>query len=166
MKKYGIEQFYIEEIEECPLKNLNEREKYWIEYFQTFKKGYNATIGGDGTTYIDRDLVIKNYKILKEIKKVAKLMKISEDSVHNILIENKIPIKQGSQIIKEKYSIPVSMFDKKDKKLIRTFASYNEAAQWLIDNKLTNCKLGTIRTHISEVCNKKRKSAAGFIWEK
>ena len=25
-----------------------EREKYWIEYFGSFKNGYNATIGGDG----------------------------------------------------------------------------------------------------------------------
>ena len=46
------------------------------------------------------------------------------------------------------------------------FASYSEAGQWLIDNNLTGCKLGTIRTHISEVCNGKRKSAAKFVWKK
>lgn len=25
-----------------------EREKYWIEYFDSFRNGYNATMGGDG----------------------------------------------------------------------------------------------------------------------
>ena len=36
---------------------------------------------------------------------------------------------------------------------------------YLIDNKLTNCKLTTIRYHISEVCHGKRKTAAKFIWK-
>ena len=31
---------------------LNEREKYWIEYYGSFKNGYNATLGGDGKAYI------------------------------------------------------------------------------------------------------------------
>ena len=92
-------------------------------------------------------------------------MGISEKSVHNILIEQKIPIKTSSQIIKKKYGTPVSMFDLQGN-FIQTFSSYSEASQWLIDNKKTNCKLDTIRTHISAVCNGKRKTAAGYIWKK
>lgn len=45
MKKYGIENFIIEQIEECSLSVVDEREKYWIEYFGSFKYGYNATKG-------------------------------------------------------------------------------------------------------------------------
>ena len=49
MKKYGIENFFIEEVErlETP-QQAEEREKYWIEYYGSFKYGYNATKGGDG----------------------------------------------------------------------------------------------------------------------
>lgn len=66
---------------------------------------------------------------------------------------------------KEKYGVIVFMYNKQGE-FLKSFASYNEAGQWLIDNQLSNCKLSTIRTHISEVCNGKRKSAAGFIWKK
>ena len=49
MKKYGIEHFHIQCLEET--ENPNEREIYWIEQKQSFKYGYNATLGGDGRRY-------------------------------------------------------------------------------------------------------------------
>ena len=61
MNKYGIENFKIEEIEQCNEDIVNDREKYWIEYYGSFKKGYNATLGGDGKAYLDRKLLIKTY---------------------------------------------------------------------------------------------------------
>jgi len=50
IKKYGIENFTKEVIEYCEVKLLNEREKYWIAYFNSTDKtiGYNITNGGDG----------------------------------------------------------------------------------------------------------------------
>lgn len=47
MREFGIENFYYEILEEIPLKEeLDEREKYWIKYYNSFKNGYNASIGG------------------------------------------------------------------------------------------------------------------------
>ena len=46
-RKYGLENFSFEVIEECSLEELNEREKYWISKFNSFFKGYNQTLGGD-----------------------------------------------------------------------------------------------------------------------
>ena len=83
MKKYGIENFSIELVEETD--NPEEREKYWIEYYGSFKNGYNATIGGDGKPYIDYDLVAATYKELKIQKAVAKKLNISEDTVSRVL---------------------------------------------------------------------------------
>ena len=37
--------FYI--LEECGIEDLNIREKYWIEYYDTTTYGYNLTLGGD-----------------------------------------------------------------------------------------------------------------------
>lgn len=165
MKKYGIRNFSIELIEECALNEAEIREKYWIEFYGSFKYGYNATLGGDGKAYIDRDLVIKTYQELQTIKSVAKQMSIDEKTIRDILRDNNIIIRQTPEVNKDKYGITVGMYDKEEK-FLRMFASYNEAGQWLIDNNLTGCKLGTIRTHISEVCNGKRKSAAKFVWKK
>lgn len=49
--KYGINNFYSTLIEECDsLQMLNEREKYWIEYYDAINSDafYNVLKGGDG----------------------------------------------------------------------------------------------------------------------
>ncbi len=55
LRKYGKENFTFETIEECDVKELNEKEIYWIKYYQTFPipsgKGYNAWPGGDGNYF-------------------------------------------------------------------------------------------------------------------
>lgn len=48
LNKYGSENFSILEIEKCNNDNVNERERYWINYFNSFNEGYNFTNGGDG----------------------------------------------------------------------------------------------------------------------
>ena len=58
----------------------------------------------------------------------------------------------------------VSMYSLNDE-YIRTFISLQEAATYMVENKLTGCKHSTIRTHISEVCRGKRKTAAKFKWK-
>lgn len=47
-RKYGIDSFIFEIIEECEKEKLNERECYWIDFFDTFHNGYNETSGGEG----------------------------------------------------------------------------------------------------------------------
>ena len=50
MNKYGYDNFVPSEIEECDDSLLDEREIYWIAYYNTANKqyGYNMTIGGGG----------------------------------------------------------------------------------------------------------------------
>lgn len=46
IKENGIENFKFEVLEECSKEELNEREIYWISYYNTYFKGYNNTPGG------------------------------------------------------------------------------------------------------------------------
>lgn len=46
ISKYGVDKFRIELIEECPIKDLNEKEIFYIEKFNSYIEGYNSTIGG------------------------------------------------------------------------------------------------------------------------
>ena len=46
-RKYGIENFSFEIIEECEPSMLFLRETYWISYYDSQKKGYNKTPGGN-----------------------------------------------------------------------------------------------------------------------
>lgn len=47
MYKLGIENFYYEILEECDYNILNERETYWISFYDSYHNGYNSTPGGD-----------------------------------------------------------------------------------------------------------------------
>lgn len=49
IRKYGIENFHFEILEECDISLLKEREIYWIKHYNTYKdrNHYNATPGGD-----------------------------------------------------------------------------------------------------------------------
>lgn len=54
IRKYGIENFKFEIIEECSEEKLNEREIYYIGYYKSYiyfenSNGYNQTLGGEGT---------------------------------------------------------------------------------------------------------------------
>lgn len=58
INKYGFENFYIEEFEiiECEtpedlINDLNTLEEFYIEYYNTFGKGYNMNKGGDNVTF-------------------------------------------------------------------------------------------------------------------
>lgn len=50
--KYGIDQFDLEILEILPNSNtkclLNEREKFYISLYDSYRNGYNLTLGGDG----------------------------------------------------------------------------------------------------------------------
>lgn len=50
IRKYSKESFTIEVIvTKVPLIFLNSFEKYWINFYNTYKDGYNQTLGGEGT---------------------------------------------------------------------------------------------------------------------
>lgn len=53
-RKYGIENFTFEILEQCPKEKLDEREVYWTSFYDTYKNGYNLTPGGDCSSKTQR----------------------------------------------------------------------------------------------------------------
>lgn len=53
LKKYGRNNFQKEIIEECDYESLNQKEIYWISFYNSTddKIGYNVSIGGDGGSH-------------------------------------------------------------------------------------------------------------------
>ena len=45
IKIQGFDKFNFELLEECPKEKLTEREKYFIDFFETYKMGYNMKVG-------------------------------------------------------------------------------------------------------------------------
>lgn len=163
MQKYGIEFFSIELIEETD--NPEEREQYWIEYYNGYTEGYNATLGGDSRHYIDYALVIKTYGELQSLIDTATFLGIHEDSVRKILIEAKVPIKTSQEVIQIKYGNRIQMIDKNTLDIIQEFPSQKAAAQFLIENNYSNVTdVKGLAGKISLVARGKRKTCAGYIW--
>lgn len=48
--KYGSKKFTFKIIEECNIEDLNNREQYWILFYNSFKNGYNLDYGGQGVS--------------------------------------------------------------------------------------------------------------------
>ena len=83
--KYGIKNFTIETIEECENNMLDDREIYWISYYDSFNNGYNATRGGQSALKIDYAKVIDVFLKTKSTAETAKEVGCSADSVRYIL---------------------------------------------------------------------------------
>lgn len=159
MRKYGIEHFHIELLEET--NTSEEREIFWIENKRSFKNGYNATMGGDGRKYIDYDLVISLYQQLLNKTEVARRMNIDVSSVNKILSQSQVEVLNRTQFNTVQKGKIVHQYDL-DGKFLNTFPSLRAAAESL--GKITKTSNGA-SNHISEVCKGKRKTAYGYIWK-
>lgn len=51
IRKYGLQNFSFEIIEECSKNDLNSKEKFYITQYDSYKTGYNQTEGGDSAPY-------------------------------------------------------------------------------------------------------------------
>ena len=61
IRKYGIDNFIIEEIDQGKGEVLKEKEKYWIQVYDSYNSGYNETLGGDGQCKYDYDIIVDFY---------------------------------------------------------------------------------------------------------
>ena len=162
IRKYGIDNFTIEKIEEVDIKELSNREIYWIEYYHTFSNGYNATLGGDGKILYDYDLVAQLIKLNYRTEEICKIIGCSPDTVRLVAKKNDLKIARKKDCMHMKKQ--VHQFNKQGE-YIQSFESYGQAAQWLKDNGYIKEVLSGVKTHIGEVCTGKRKTAYKFIWK-
>ena len=145
IKKYGKENFDIDIVEECPQGLLDEKERYYINYYNSYNEGYNLTLGGQdglGTKKVfDVEIVKEKLKQYKTIKATAKELQCGDRTLSNFIKENNIPynfkpkgkveniIGKGKPFVEGDGVKAVHIIE-----LDKTFPSLKECAQWLIDN--------------------------------
>lgn len=161
MEKYGIENFSIKEIEYCD--NLEEREKYWISFYDSYHNGYNATLGGDGKTYFEYsdEEVISKYKELGSVKDVASYFNCDPETIRIRLKNNGINTSLIPKMYKKVYQYDLN------NNYIQSFESISAAASWLIENNFSKGQIKHIVSNISKNIRniENRKQAYGFIWK-
>ena len=152
MRKYGIEHFQIEQIEECEFGNRFEREKFWIAHYDSYYNGYNSTLGGEGATKYDYDEVYQLWLDGKTPQELSKITGASNGTIQNILRANSVSHKEIHNRIHAK---PVIQFSKEGD-FIQIFESASEAGRAMGQTNGSN---------IIACCNGKLKSSSGYIWK-
>ena len=163
MNKYGIENFVVEELIECPNDELDSYEKMYIEKLQTYgRNGYNATKGGDGTILFDYDK-IETYALGGTMTECAAKMHCSVDTVKKVLTINNIPIRHNRRGCcsdpkkVEQYSL--------EGVFIKEWESITLAAHWLVDNGYAKTYNSGVKQKIRLCMRGENKTAYKFIWK-
>ena len=164
MNKYGIENFVVKELIECPNDELDSYEKMYIEKLQTYgHNGYNATKGGDGSILFDYDKIIETYALGGTMTECAAKMHCSVDTVKKVLTINNISIRHNRRGCcsdpkkVEQYSL--------EGVFIKEWESITLAAHWLVDNGYAKTYNSGVKQKIRLCMRGKNKTAYKFIWK-
>ena len=92
IKKWGVENFIVETLEKCDVDLLDSREIFYIAKYDSFNKGYNSTLGGDGNkrlifTDSQYDEIVGLYMSGFSSNKIATLFKVDKSTIVKILIQ-------------------------------------------------------------------------------
>lgn len=163
MRKYGIEHFRVELIEET--ENPEEREIYWIGYFDGYTQGYNATKGGEGKRLYDHEAIVARLKEHPYPCDIAKEFNCCRDLVCDLAKKNNIQVKNKSNEMFQKSSCKTISAYTKQGEFVKNFSSTVEAANWCFEQGKCAALNSGVRSHISEAANGHRKSAYSYIWK-
>lgn len=154
MRKYGIDNFKFSIIEEYNDVDGYEREKYYIDLYQTCIGGYNQTPGGAGRQRVDltdQD-VCEYYKTNGSVKHTAEYFQCDASTIHNILTRNNIHIISAQEQARRNNSKRVAQIDPESHEIIKIWDCLEDTRR-----KFNN-------PHVYEVCNGRRKTCAGYWW--
>lgn len=95
IRKHGEENFYVELLEECLIEELNEREKYWISFFNSTDNrfGYNMSVGGNvvrTTKELDEEQVLAMFNSGIGSYEIAKLLHVHPYKTAEVLKKHHI----------------------------------------------------------------------------
>lgn len=155
MLKHGIDNFYIECLEET--QNTSQREQYWISYYKSYQNGYNATLGGDGTKYVDKTKVIQEYSKYKTIKDVIANTGHDAATIRRILKAANIDVVWNSDAVRKHKGRHIAQIDQNTGEIINVFLTIKEASRAVMANSKVPIQ--------KALKNTKRKYALGYLWK-
>ena len=160
--KYGIENFDIEEIEQCAETELNAKEQFWIQYYDSFNSGYNITLGGDGNRKLDAATIYTLWDEGLTTSQIAQKIGATKNGVKLLLTgyEN-YSIKEGKHRGAKLKGItngkPIEQYSL-DGVYLNTFPNATVAAESLGKGRAES-------NNIRSSAHGRRKSAYGYRWK-
>lgn len=161
IRKYGKENFIIDKIETCDIKILDEREIFWIDFYNSYDKnyGYNQTRGGRGTRHIEYDEIFLRYDNGESPAEISEHMHISRSNLYQILkgyknYDRNIVWERSKKYLSKKKGTPIRQYDL-DGNFIAEYASSKAAARVVAETTARN---------ISKSCQLKNCLSGNFQW--
>lgn len=93
MRKHGENNFYPELLEKVEIKDLNNRERYWINYYNSYYNGYNSTLGGDQPYRINQQKIKDLWDSGMYLAEIARITNHDSNSI-SIILKNVIGISE------------------------------------------------------------------------
>ena len=154
MNKYGIEKFSVSLL--CETDSPEKDEIRLIKEYDSYKNGYNATLGGDGKKYVNINIeqAINDYlkSVNNHIIVVAKKYGLHEDTFRTILKSKKISIRNPMECDKK----AIMQINKHTGEIVNCYDCSENAGK----------TLGKINgSHINSCALGKRKTAYGYKWK-
>lgn len=163
IKVYGPDSFKVTTLETCDISCINDREMYWINYYNTYKNGYNSTLGGEGTIIYEmpsKEELIEAIKISKNPEDLRKRFGVYLYTLNNWLEHYSIDLDTFSNI-KRRKKIKVGCNINGTK---LEFESLSAAGMFCIKHNMTDCKnIGTIGYNIKRAIDR-CGTYAGISW--
>lgn len=155
LKKHGVEHFWAEALEECDDSILSDREQYYIDLYDTYRNGYNATLGGEGLRKYDYDRILSLWQDGYTIKAISKKIGANSDVIGRILGDFGVTKAERMRCCTGANRKTVAQYDLNGN-LVRLFPSASEAAR----------QTGLDQSNISSCCRKAgySKTCGGYRW--
>ncbi len=101
MNKYGKENFMCEILEDnVPIDELNNKEIYYIEKYDSFINGYNSTKGGDGRVInneYDVEKIVNDYISGKSSSEISKEYGVCSTTIARVLHSKNIKMREDGR---------------------------------------------------------------------
>lgn len=136
IRKYGLENFTFEVLQDNieTFEQLDKAEIYWIDYYNSFVKGYNETFGGQQYHKIlPNKEIIEDYYKTKSARKTALKFGIDHSTIDDILNQNNIPRFSFREAAGKRIKISKDNFEKE-------FNSVKDCAEWFVENQICKTK--------------------------
>lgn len=119
MRELGFENFLFEVVEECSKEFLNDREIFWIEYYNSYKDGYNSNYGGTGKQY-NYNEIFEYWKKGYQCKEIKEIFGCGDETITKALRENGISVREVmSKVQKAEYYVALDIDTGKPLKIFR-----------------------------------------------